>query len=177
MQEFSGNNYTPFITEEVMAEVPQFLLRSAQDLNLGRFRIVFHGGEPLLLKKSRFDQFCQSLSATLEGHAEVDFAVQTNGTLVDSEWIDLFERHKVAMGVSIDGTPDQHDLRRKDHHGRGSYQATVRGLRLLQEAEQLGRIPSVGAICVVNPGEDTALYLALRARLLKAGLLPSGGAG
>lgn len=159
MQEFSGNNYTPFITEEVMAEVPQFLLRSAQELNLGRFRIVFHGGEPLLLKKNRFDQFCHSLAATLEGHAQVDFAVQTNGTLVDAEWIDLFERHKVALGVSIDGTPDQHDLRRKDHHGRGSYQATVRGLQLLQQAEQDGRIPSVGAICVVNPVEDSAKVL------------------
>ncbi len=78
--------------------------------------------------------------------------MQTNGTLVDDEWVDLFAKHQVMVGVSIDGPKDVHDASRPDRRGRGSYDTTVRGLRLLQAAS--GRIPPTGVLCVANADLD-----------------------
>ncbi|ATB39203.1 arylsulfatase [Cystobacter fuscus] len=155
MQEFSGYKNKAFITQEVMDELPGFLVRSVNDLKLGQLHVVFHGGEPLLLKKSIFDSLCTTIRNTLEGKVKVAFAIQTNGVLIDEEWISLFEKHKFKVGVSIDGSREIHDRRRPDHAGRGSYEATVRGLRALQAAASQGRLNNVGAICVVHPSNES----------------------
>jgi uncharacterized protein len=72
--------------------------------------------------------------------------MQTNGTLLDDRWVEVIRQNGVRVGVSIDGPEDVHDGQRVDHLGRGSYAATVRGLRLLQQA---GLAP--GVLCVIDP--------------------------
>lgn len=79
--------------------------------------------------------------------------------LVDDGWIDLFARHDVGVGVSLDGTKAVHDRNRPDHKGRGSYDATVRGLRRLQAAAAQGRIGGVGALCFADlDGDGVATF-------------------
>lgn len=94
-------------------------------------RIVFHGGEPLLVGHDSFDRWCRKLR-TLDDIVEVRFALQTNGVLIDDEWAELFAAHKVVVGISIDGTPDVHDAQRVDHKGRGSYDGVLRGVEALR---------------------------------------------
>jgi uncharacterized protein len=48
------------------------------------------------------------------------------------------------------------DLHRLDLKGRGSYDATVAGLRMLQKAAAQGRISSPGLLSVINPFADGA---------------------
>jgi uncharacterized protein len=157
-QEYDGNKSPAFITKEAMEELPRFLLRSVEQLNIDRLNIGFHGGEPLLLKKAVFDEFCSSLRRQLDDKVRLFMAVQTNGVLIDDDWIDLFEKHQIGVGVSIDGNKPTHDKLRVDHAGRGSYDAAVRGLKLLQAAACKGRLRGIGALGVVNAtGGDKAL--------------------
>ncbi|ACY15514.1 radical SAM protein [Haliangium ochraceum] len=142
------------IPESTVREVAAFLRAGAEALDIGHLYIGLHGGEPLLLPKKRFDALCTILREELGDVAQVHLGLQTNGTLVDDEWIDLFAKHEVMVGVSIDGPPHVHDAGRPDHRGRGSYEAAVRGLRRLQDAHAAGRVPPTGVLCVANPEHD-----------------------
>jgi uncharacterized protein len=67
---------------------------------------LLFGGEPLLLPKEVLrDLWAWGLD--LYG-ANV---LQTNGSLIDDEHIDLFKRYKVKVGVSVDGPEDLNDAR------------------------------------------------------------------
>lgn len=158
-QEYDGNSNAAIIKPAVMAALPDFVKRSVEKYKFARVNIVLHGGEPLLLKKSRFDQICTSLRESLEGIIDVDLATQTNGVLIDDEWIDLFAKHDIKVGISIDGTPELHNKLRPDHNGRGSYDDAVRGLKMIQQAVADGRIEKAGALCVVHSDVNADAYL------------------
>jgi len=57
-----------------------------------------HGGEPLLLK---FDDVRRLLEKIYSLWGST--SIQTNGTLITDEHIELFEQYRTAVGVSIDG--------------------------------------------------------------------------
>src|SRR5207253_80463 len=65
------------------------------------------------------------------------YTVQTNATLINDEWIRLFKRHGVVVGVSIDGPAFIHDHHRRDGHGTGTHGKVMAGVAKLRDA----RIP------------------------------------
>lgn len=148
--EYNGTKNAPIMTEETAQEVPLFLQRSVEMLNLKRLNVVLHGGEPLLMKKPRVDALCTSLRNALDDRVELTLAVQSNGVLIDDEWVDLFAKHNINAGVSIDGPKDIHDKGRPGHSGRGSYERTVRGLKHLQKAVEDGRLDRSGTLSVLS---------------------------
>jgi len=105
---------------------------------------VFHGGEPMLFDPRVLDEWITE-AAPLVGR-QVAYTIQTNATLVSDEWIEVIKKHRLRTSVSIDGPPEVHDAFRVDHKGRGSYEATVAGLRKL-----LGAGLDTGVLCVINP--------------------------
>lgn len=143
-----------FMSEATVRAAASFLRRGAQDHEIAHLYIGLHGGEPTLLPKARFEQICTILRDELEGVTTVHFGMQTNGTLLDDEWIDLIVKHQVMVGVSIDGPPHIHDATRPDHRGRGSHAAAVRGLRLLQASAAARGAKPTGLLCVANPAHD-----------------------
>lgn len=104
-----------------------------------------------MMKKNRFDQMCEILLHGNYGNSRLALALQTNGILVDEEWIALFEKHKVHASISIDGPKHINDRHRLDRKGKSTYEGTVNGLRLLQNAWEQGRLPGEpGILSVVN---------------------------
>lgn len=111
--------------------------------------LTYHGGEPCLLGPKRFAQWCREAEDALSDITEVKFGIQTNGTLVNDEWIKIFSDHNVVVGVSIDGPKELHDLYRVDKKGRGSHERVVRGI-----TELLDGGVDVGLLSVIAPGGD-----------------------
>ena len=153
-QEFDNSAYARFMSFDVVRQLADFLGQGLSEVAIDRLNLVLHGGEPLLLKKSRFDAACRVLRDTLEDRVDLCLSVQTNGVLIDEEWIDIFSRHRINVGVSIDGPKEHHDRMRPDKRGRGSFDKTLRGIRMVQEAASAGRVPSYGVLCVANPALD-----------------------
>lgn len=143
-----------FLSEDMARAAAAFLRRGAQDLKIEHLYIGLHGGEPTLLPKARLDKICTILREELSDVTNVHFAMQTNGTLIDEEWIELLAKHRVVVGVSIDGPPHIHDASRPDRRGRGSYEAAVRGLRLLRATAASRGVQQTGVLCVANPEHD-----------------------
>lgn len=123
-----------------------------------RVGITFHGGEPTLVGRPRLRRWLEEARGVFDGVADIDFKLQTNGTLLDEDWVALLREFGVNVGISLDGAREVNDRERIDHRGRGSYDRIVRGLKLLQDAE----VPH-GLLVVMQLGADSAaLYRHLR---------------
>jgi uncharacterized protein len=71
---------------------------------------VWHGGEPLLMGLDFFSDIVR-IQASKKDIVISNF-VQTNGTLLNDEWIDFFYRNDFKIGISLDGFHDLHALNR-----------------------------------------------------------------
>src|SRR5262249_42638893 len=65
-------------------------------------------------------------------NVDVVHRIQTNATLIDQEWCDLFAKGGIQVGVSLDGPEDLNDSQRVDRRGKGTFAAAWRGLQLLK---------------------------------------------
>lgn len=70
--------------------------------------IVFHGGEPLLANINDIKIILDFISNNFKNNYNIQF--QTNGILLNREWIDLFKKYNVSLSVSLDAIGEQ-DLR------------------------------------------------------------------
>ena len=68
----------------------------------------------------RFARWCEEARVKLTDITNVRFAIQTNGTLVTSEWLAVFHAQRVSVGISLDGPQHINDVYRVDKKGRGS---------------------------------------------------------
>jgi uncharacterized protein len=141
------------ISKKTLAAVTAFLREGIESLGIEELHIVFHGGEPMLQRRTDFDTMCSQFRELLAPSLRLlALGIQTNGTLIDDDWVDTFIRHDIQVGISLDGPRHINDAHRVDHRGRGTYDRTVRGLRRLQEAARTGRLAEEpGVLCVINP--------------------------
>ena len=151
----SYKNHAAFISKDTVALLVRRLTEFSKERELERIAIHLHGGEPLLMSKAQLDSICDELRSNLAPIVDLSITIQTNGMLIDREWIEIFNRHGVAVGISLDGTQEDNDAHRLDHRGRSSYQATVRGLELCQR--HLHQPPGVLAVIAEN-SDPQAIY-------------------
>jgi uncharacterized protein len=93
--------------------------------------VVWHSGEPLTLAPAFYERAIALLGPAPNG-VVVSHGLQTNGTLIDEAWVELFVRHRIGVGISLDGPQDLHDRNRVWRDGRGTFAQTMRGMALLR---------------------------------------------
>lgn len=137
----------PLDTVSVMASKAVELARKQ---NIQKLTVSLHGGEPLLAGRDWFRSALEIFKKAGDDSIEFVFVTQTNGVLIDREWLDFFESSRVTVGISMDGPRHIHDKFRVNFSGRGSYDDVVRGLNLAQ------KYPKVfgGVLCVIDPQAD-----------------------
>lgn len=145
----------PLLQPNVPEALVAFINEGAETLGFEAVRIVFHGGEPMMLPPKRFDAACSKLIGGIRKDMDLTFGIQTNGTLFTEEWLDLLEKYDVAVGVSMDGPKDIHDANRPDLHGNGSYDAIEEGLSLFRAVLPEKAI-NLGCITVIDAKYDYA---------------------
>ena len=111
---------------------------------------VWQGGEPTLLGVEFFRRAVE-LQSSYAAQRTITNSLQTNGTLLDDEWCRFLKRHNFMVGISLDGPRDIHDRYRKDRQGNGSFEAVMRGLKLLQKH-------GVDYNVMASVGKETARY-------------------
>ncbi|MCH2055286.1 MAG: radical SAM protein [Thalassotalea sp.] len=144
----------PTFSNKNVENLLSFLKRCSNE-GVTNLNIVFHGGEPLLLKKSKFREICEKIS-NIEG-ISLELSIQTNAMLIDSEWIDIFSAYNIFVGVSIDGPKEYNDLYRIDKQGNGTYQRVLLGIQQLLSASDKGLIKKPGVISVINPDFNASI--------------------
>ena len=94
-----------------------------------RLSIIYHGGEPLLWGIDKFKSALKFQQDLKEKHPKLEFrnSIQTNGALLNQEWITFFKEHGFDIGISIDG-PDEINFH-KDSNGNQIVFDNMRKLR------------------------------------------------
>lgn len=108
----------------------------------------FHGGEPLLAGPAFFRQAVSIIRDRLGSETKCTFGIQTNGTLITEEVIDIFSREQIGIGLSFDGPELVNNRHRIYANGNGSFDDVLRGARWLMTPA--GRDIFRGILCVVD---------------------------
>ncbi len=116
--------------------------------------VIFHGGEPLLAGAHTIDHAARAVRRAVGGRTRVVFGLQTNGLLLDERFLDLFARHDIQVGVSLDGPSGANDRHRRYADGRGSHDGVADALWLLRDDRY--RHLYGGLLCTVDLANDPA---------------------
>jgi uncharacterized protein len=122
----------PAVTSRAtVAALSRWIAQGCRELGIQKVQIAFHGGEPMLMRPALFDEVCTLFRQEIGPTAELSFAIQTNGTVLNERWLAAFASHEVNVGVSVDGDRAANDRYRLDHRGRSTFAATERTLKAL----------------------------------------------
>lgn len=113
----------------------------------GSISFSFQGGEPMLAGLPFFQRFVELVRQKNRRHVPIIYAIQTNGTLIDSQWARFLKENQFLVGLSVDGNKALHDENRIDSNGKGTYTRTAAALRNLQNAQV-----DYNLLCVVTKG-------------------------
>jgi uncharacterized protein len=94
--------------------------------------VIWHAGEPLVVPVSFYQTAFEAVEALRPASLQLRHSIQTNGMLITPEWCDLFKKWDVGVGVSIDGPKHLHDAHRVTRTGRGTFDKTLDGIRMLR---------------------------------------------
>nr|MDT0658254.1 FxsB family cyclophane-forming radical SAM/SPASM peptide maturase [Micromonospora sp. DSM 115978] len=140
------------MSETTLDQAAARIAEHAERHRLPAVTVIFHGGEPLLARKTLIGYAASTVRAAVTTATRVDLRLQTNGVLLDDAFLDLFDRHGVRVGVSLDAGESANDRHRVFVNGQGSYRAVARALRLLGGPNR--RHLYGGILCTVNLRND-----------------------
>lgn len=116
------------LIEQIAKRVAEYL----REHELPEMNIILHGGEPTLAGKEMVEYVVTTLRAAIPEDRRLRFIIQTNATLLDGEWLELFLRHDIEVSVSLDGN-EAGNSHRRYRNGKGSYKEVHAALELFQE--------------------------------------------
>lgn len=116
-------------------ETMECLIRKALQAAEESCTFGFQGGEPLLAGLDFYKAFVECAEKYRPPGLKVQYTIQTNGLLLDEEWMDFLEEHPFLLGVSLDGTMELHDRNRVDEKKNPTAARVLKVLRELKKRE------------------------------------------
>lgn len=132
---------------------------------------VWHGGEITLLPPAFLRKALWLQAQFRRPGQRVVNAIQTNGTRLTPEWLDLLKKYRVEVGVSLDGPPELHDRVRVDARGGPTSARVVKGVRQLREHGIRHGVLMVVGPDVIELGAERVLEYLLESGVPAVGLL------
>lgn len=122
------NNFEKFIDDGFEKFVVELI---EINNNLGRDTdITFHGGEPMLIGAPLLGKAFE----IVKKYEGATISVQSNGTLISNEMVDLLKKFNVRVGISIDGPKEMHDTYRLNKGKSGSFDLVFGNIMKLKSA-------------------------------------------
>ena len=138
--------------DEVISQTARRIAEHAKSHRLDGVQVVLHGGEPLLAGPVRLQHVITELETALRGVCDLDLRIHTNGVLLGEEFCELFAKHFVRVGISVDGDRGANDRHRRYADGRSSYDKVIRAIELLR-TPQFRHLYS-GLLCTIDIAND-----------------------
>lgn len=96
--------------------------------------LAFQGGEPTCAGLGYFKYLIKIVNAQ-EKQVKVNYSIQTNGTLIDSEWCEFLKENNFLVGLSIDGHSEAHNTYRLDDKGNQTFERVLTSKKLFDQYE------------------------------------------
>ena len=142
-----GNQPAETLPEEIFFKLVDELPPLLEQIGSKDAEFLFHGGEPMLYGRENLKRLIDYARTNLNGY-DVQFLMQTNGTLIDDEWTKFFKAEKISPGVSLDGYPELHDKNRRTKSDEPTAEKILHNLKLMRAAGL-----NVGTLMVFNSPE------------------------
>ena len=130
------------------------LIQKIREYQPSALSVMFQGGEPTLAGIEYYRYFIDRVQANLS--VPVQYALQTNGLLIDEAYARLFQKHKFLIGLSLDGNKKTNDRYRKDKNGNGVLPQILNAAAILKKHQVDFNILSV--IDDENAGEIVSTW-------------------
>jgi uncharacterized protein len=137
------------MSRETVDHICRRIAEHAEAHSLESVHLILHGGEPLLAGPEFIRYFVTTARSALQSRVRAAVSIQTNGVLLDADYLKLFDELGVHVGVSLDGDADAHNRHRRRANGEGSHAAVVRGLERLTSAPFKHLFN--GLLCTIDP--------------------------
>lgn len=111
----------------------QNIIQQALNQQVEQINFCFQGGEPTLAGIQYYQTFIHYVNLYNTQKKRITYAIQTNGTTLNKEWITLFKTYDFLVGVSLDGFLKNHDSVRKDQEQNGTFQKIIASIKTLEE--------------------------------------------
>ncbi|MBQ9910365.1 MAG: anaerobic sulfatase maturase [Lachnospiraceae bacterium] len=139
---FSTHGLQTVMSEELLEKMINEAVRTSPGPVVS---FVWHGGEPTLAGLAFYRKALQIERRCLPEGWTAWNNLQTNGLLLDDEWVSFLARRGFDVGISIDGSECVHDANRKDLGGRATYERVRESVLRCRKA---GIRPDL--LCTVN---------------------------
>ena len=118
---------------EVIAKLGESLVQTAKAKKLKHIKLRLAGGEPLLQFQT-WKPFIISMTDQLSKIGCIfSTSFLTNLTFLTDEIIEFAKSYNIGFGISLDGFDFYHDITRKFHNGKGSFDIVDKNLQKLKE--------------------------------------------
>ncbi len=134
----------------------EMIIKEVCGYNSDNSEIIFywHGGEPTLAGIEFYEGVVTLQQKLKKKNQRIRNAIETNATLLDSDWAEFFRKASFEIGVSLDGPKRYHDSYRCYPDGTGSFDDVVRGIEFLKESGiEFSIIAVITSKSAVNPEE------------------------
>lgn len=129
-------NYS-LITDKEVSQIIEFVREQTNSNHqYKRVSVVLFGGEPLICASSCIN-ICDAIrQICAKNELAFESKIITNATLITPEIIrSLFIPNKMRIQITMDGSQEIHDTRRKHKNGKGTYEEIMRAILLLNQFE------------------------------------------
>lgn len=134
--DYSYKEQPKFMSPEVYQELINKIQLYCFQNELNSFQVYLFGGEPLLAGKEYITTLVNAFRDILEPDIKVTFAMQTNGILLDEEWLNILDELDIGFGISLDGTKEVNDANRVDFKDQGTYDKVISNVELMKARRQ-----------------------------------------
>lgn len=125
--------YSPEVSQSIHDNIHQLLYKTIEDIyNLKNGYIILNilGGEVFLFKDELYQLIKQINLSNFRD--KVDIRIQSNGTLILEEDIEILQKYKVGLGISLDGFNDFNNMHRVMNNDRSSLKKVLDIMLLLE---------------------------------------------
>lgn len=131
-------------------------------------RIIFHGGEPLIIKGEIYELLIKKI---LQVIPNATFSIQTNATLLSQKHISVFKKYNVSVGISLDGYNSELNYCRVYRNGKNTFEDVMEKMKLLKANNlDYGLIMTVSKKIV---GHEQELYDFIFKNKIKCNIRPA----
>ena len=141
----ASDPYADLVERTMSVEMLERLVDGFMFYSWPNSAFAFQGGEPTLAGLPFFETLVKFQQHYGRNGHNVSNSIQTNGTLLDKAWCELFRDYSFLIGLSLDGPEEIHDRYRFNKAGHPTASKVIDTLRLLQN-EKI----EFNVLCVVS---------------------------
>ncbi len=120
---------------------------------------VFQGGEPTLMGLDFYQAFLRFVNKYNINNCKTEYSIQTNGILLDQEWIQFLKDNRFLVGISMDGLPEIHDMHRVNAEGKKSHRMVTEAIEQMVQKQIPFHVLMVVTKPLVERVKETYEYL------------------